>query len=422
MVTQRENRLDFANIMDTGKIFLAKLPEGLMGSEDSYMLGTLLVSKFQQTAMARQAQAAFDRPDFWLYIDEFDNFITPSMAWILSKTRKYRLGLTLAHHELHQLQADPKVASAVMSNPATRIVFRVGDDDAKKLADGFSFFEAQDFKNLADGQAICRVERSDFDFNLSVPWPESTDESVAGKRREQIITASRIKYGTPRTQVKTIPPPTLEGGRPSPKPVNLESPPATEPILASPPQTTIPHVSEPPKLAEVPKLAESEHLVIKDKIGSEAESLDYSVSYEEHFPAVQGRADIVLRRGNQTVICQVTVTTPVEFEAESICKFLKAGIGHIALISINRRKLNRIQHVLEIVAPPDQFAKIGFYVPEEFISKLYDWAADDPEGGAVERGKPRKQKIALVASQLSENERKQREKEMLEALRKAMKR
>ena len=185
MVTQRENRLNFADIMDSGKIFLAKLPEGLMGAEDSYLLGTLLVSKFQQTAMARQAQAESDRQDFWLYIDEFDNFITPSMAGILSKTRKYRLGLTLAHHTLHQLQADKSVASAVMSNPATRIVFKVGGDDAKKLAEGFSFFEAQDFKNLADGQAICRVERSDFDFNLSVPLPEEINEAEAAKRREK---------------------------------------------------------------------------------------------------------------------------------------------------------------------------------------------------------------------------------------------
>jgi hypothetical protein len=222
--------------------------------------------------------------------------------------------------------------------------------------------------------------------------------------------------------VKIISPQKSEGGQPSPKPTKSEAQPATVAITVPLSSPVIPHVSEMPKATEVPKLAESEHLAIKEKIGSEAENLDYTVSYEEHFPPVQGRADIVLRRGNQTIICQVTVTTPVEFEAESICKFLKTSIGHIALVSINRRKLNRIQQALEAVAPPDKFAKIGFYVPEEFILKLYDWAADDPEGGAVERGKPRKQKIALVASQLSENERKQREKEMLEALRKAMKR
>src|ERR1035441_10639046 len=202
MVSQPENRLDFAEIMDSGKIFLAKLPQGLMGTEDSYLFGTLLVSKFQQLAMSRQAQQMALRRDFWLYIDEFDNFITPSMAEILKGARKYRLGLTLAHHELHQLQRNADVASAVMSHPATRIVFRVGDEDAKKLAEGFSFFAAQDLKNLEVGQAIARVERSDFDFNLSVPLPPKVDEEEAASRRQEVITASREKYGTPRAQVE----------------------------------------------------------------------------------------------------------------------------------------------------------------------------------------------------------------------------
>ena len=166
MVSQPENRLDFAHIMDMGKIFLAKLPEGILGRENSHLLGTLLVSKFQQIAMSRQAQQITSRRDYWIYIDEFANFITPSMAEILSGARKYRIGLTLAHHELHQLQRSPDVASAVMTHPYTRIVFRVGDDDAKKLAEGFAFFEAKDLRNLETGQAVCRVERSDFDFNL----------------------------------------------------------------------------------------------------------------------------------------------------------------------------------------------------------------------------------------------------------------
>ena len=173
MVSQTENRLDFGGIMDSGKIFLAKLPEGLLGKENSYLLGTLHVSKFQQLAMSRQAKQIAARRDFWIYIDEFHNFITPSMAQILSGARKYRIGLTLAHQELHQLERNRDVASAVLSNPYTRIVFRVGDNDAKRLADGFAFFEVRDLQNLETGQAICRIEKADNDFNLTVPFPEN---------------------------------------------------------------------------------------------------------------------------------------------------------------------------------------------------------------------------------------------------------
>jgi hypothetical protein len=204
MVSQPENRLDFAHIMDTGKIFLAKLPEGLLGKKNSHFLGSLLISKFNQAAMSRQARQVADRRDFWIYVDEFANFITPSMAEILSGARKYRVGLTLAHQELHQLERNPDVASAVLTHPFTRIVFRVGDDDAKKLADGFSFFEAKDLRNLEAGQAVCRVERSDFDFNLSVPLHAEPDPGEAAKRRQEVITASRETYGTPRADVEAM--------------------------------------------------------------------------------------------------------------------------------------------------------------------------------------------------------------------------
>jgi len=82
MVSQPVNRLDFANILDSGGIFLAKLPQGQIGRENAFLLGSLLVAKFQQTAMSRQRMVQEARRDFWLSIDEFHNFITPSMAEI----------------------------------------------------------------------------------------------------------------------------------------------------------------------------------------------------------------------------------------------------------------------------------------------------------------------------------------------------
>ena len=247
MVSQPENRLDFAHIMDSGKIFLAKLPEGFLGRENSYLLGTLLVSKFQQIAMSRQAQQIAARRDFWIYMDEFANFITPSMAEILSGARKYRIGLTLAHHELHQLQRNPEVASAVMSHPFTRIVFRVGDDDAKKLAEGFSYFEAKDLRNLETGQAVCRVERSDYDFNLTVPLPASrtkTQPQHDGRKSSRVREKNMVRHGRTwrrcwRSRVRRVPtdePPT--------------SPPA-KPVAEPPKVSEVPKAAEPPAIAEI---------------------------------------------------------------------------------------------------------------------------------------------------------------------------
>src|SRR2546429_424036 len=259
MVSQPVNRLDFSQIMDSGKIFLAKLSQGMIGKENSYLFGSLLVSKFQQTAMSRQAQAV--RRDYWLYADEFQNFITPSMAEILAGTRKYRLGLILAHQELRQLERDREVAGAGF-NCCTRVVFRIGDEDARKLNEGFAFFEARDLQNLEPGQAICRIERSDHDFNLKVPFPAEPDSTEAAHRRQEVITASRQKYGTPRAEVEALLRPTPEqpakkrddlGGpsdsippRRPPQPTPTAPPSAPEPAPVSQP-------SAPPKVIEIPK-------------------------------------------------------------------------------------------------------------------------------------------------------------------------
>jgi len=263
MVSQPQNKLDFAEIMDSGKIFLARLPKGL-GNENSSLLGTLLISKFQQIAMARQSQEMSARKDFWIYIDEFANFITPSMAEILSEARKYRVGLILAHHQLHQLQSSPEVASAVMAHPCTRIVFRVEDDDAKKLSDGFESFEARHLKTLEKFHAIVRVERNDFDFNLALRKPELPEQPEADNQRKRAIAASREKYATARAKVeaawlanmrgdKLKPPPDTSSGSPPPKPPPPPAPPAPTAVL---PPVVAPQRSESPKIAEFPKAAE----------------------------------------------------------------------------------------------------------------------------------------------------------------------
>jgi hypothetical protein len=203
VVSQQANRLDFADIMDKGKIFLARLSHGAIGEENAQLLGALLVSKFHQLALGRQQVKESARRDFWLYIDEFQHFATPSMASLLSGVRKYRLGLVLAHQELHQLESrSPEVANAVVANAHTRVCFRLGDQDARKLESGFSSFEASDLQNLSIGEAVCRVERAEFDFNLHTPPLPAMDAEQGDKVRRQVIVLSREKYAVPREAVE----------------------------------------------------------------------------------------------------------------------------------------------------------------------------------------------------------------------------
>jgi len=203
MVNQKGDRLDFRRMMDERKIFLAKLAQGAIGEENAYLLGTLIVSKFHQMALGRQNTPEAERIPFYLYIDEFHNFITPSVASILSGARKFGLGLILSHQELRQVVShNADVAGAVIANPYTRVCFRLGDDDAKRLQSGFSSFDAKDLQSLGVGEAIVRMERAEYDFTLkTMPLPE-IDPATAQSRRERIAAMSRERYARKREEVE----------------------------------------------------------------------------------------------------------------------------------------------------------------------------------------------------------------------------
>jgi hypothetical protein len=433
MVSQPENRLDFAHIMDSGKIFLAKLPEGLLGRENSYLLGTLLVSKFQQIAMSRQAQQIAARRDYWIYADEFANFITPSMAEILSGARKYRIGLTLAHHELHQLQRNPEVASAVMSHPFTRIVFRVGDDDAKKLAEGFSYFEAKDLRNLETGQAVCRVERSDFDFNLAIPLPVEPDKDAAAARRQEVITSSRKKYGTARADVETI----QAKSRATPP---LDEPPA--PVIATAPQdvvkekASIPQVETPPPLSEILRAAPApvaeaheppreqgqgrggpEHQAIQKRIKEEAEKLGFRSIIEK--PVLEGQAsiDVWLERNGLVIACEVSFTNTEDNESSKIIMCLKAGIPKFAMICEDDKKLQKIAATIANRVEAELAARVEYFQPNPFIEHLKTLPVEPPKKSVkIRRG----YKVKHSQSMGSTEEQKAKEEAAIRAIAESM--
>lgn len=196
MLAQRESRLDFREILDSQRILLVKLAQGAIGEENSALLGSLVVAKLHQAAISRQELPPEQRREFTLVVDELQEVVTPSLGAILSGTRKYRLGLVAAHQAMRPVyDADSAVANALLANAATRILFRLGDDDARKLADGFASFDAQALTSLAVGEAICRIDRADHDFNLRTRVLAPLDPEVAADRRTEITRRSRSKYG-----------------------------------------------------------------------------------------------------------------------------------------------------------------------------------------------------------------------------------
>ena len=345
MVAQKKS-LDFESIMDTKKILLIKLSQGLIGTENSYLLGTFFVSKIYQAAMARQAKSKQNRTDFYMYIDEFQNFATPSMSSILSGTRKYGLGCILAHQDMSQLQKyDTELANAVVSNAGTRVCFRIGDIDAKRFADGFSSFEAQDIQNLGVGQAIARIERPEYDFTMSTLVLNEIESEKADEVKNTIISLSRQKYGASKQEVEQ----SLE---------YLRDPKQLTPPIES--KTQI-HVSEPIQETREPELQQSiqpveitdsktkdrlvkqkelsEHRYLQMFIKKMAEARGYKTSIEAPTPDGTGLVDVSLERNGKRIACEIGMTTTKEWEVHNIEKCIAAGYDLIIAIAKSKEMI-----------------------------------------------------------------------------------
>ena len=135
IVGQPKSTIDMRKIMDEGKILIVNLSKGRIGEDAMHLLGGMVVTKLQLAAMGRVDIPEEERKDFYLYVDEFQNFATESFANILSEARKYRLSLILAHQYINQLIFDGNstVKDAIFGNVGTIISFRVGADDAEYL-------------------------------------------------------------------------------------------------------------------------------------------------------------------------------------------------------------------------------------------------------------------------------------------------
>jgi hypothetical protein len=135
MLTRPERDIRLRRVMDEGKILLVNLAKGSLGDDTASLLGALLVSSFALAAFSRIDTPEPQRPDFFLYLDEFQNFTTLSVANMISEMRKFRVGLTLANQHLAQLE--PEVRSAILGNAGTLIVFRIGAEDAMVISREF---------------------------------------------------------------------------------------------------------------------------------------------------------------------------------------------------------------------------------------------------------------------------------------------
>ena len=201
IIGQTKSTIDIKKVMDEKKILILNLSKGKIGEDNSLLLGALLITRLQLAAMSRVNIPEEKRQDFFLYVDEFQNFATEAFVNILSEARKYRLCLTLGHQYIAQME--DVVRDAVFGNVGTLISFRVGAEDAEYLEKEFSpEILATDLVNLGKYNIYLKLMIEGIasrPFSAQTLYPfEVTEES----NKEKIIKVSQERYGMSRSTIE----------------------------------------------------------------------------------------------------------------------------------------------------------------------------------------------------------------------------
>lgn len=361
MVSQRKG-LDFEELFRSNKIILLKLSQGLIGKENSYLLGSLFLSKIHQAILQRQQSS--NRTSTLLYLDEFQNFITPSIKEMLSGIRKYKVGLTISHQDLHQLHyEDGELLNSVLSNINNRIVFRVGEPDAKRLQDGFSHFTFSDFQNLGKGEAIVRIEQPQYDCSLDTFILQQVSEEQKIQAFNYVQQHTRTLYGSSRADIKYL------SGKES---VNINSVTVEESI--EPLVTPIEQISRPKEVSQpLPKqeiVSNSVHRYLQSLVKKMAEQRGYIASIETQLSDGSGQVDVLLTKDRKTIAVEICNTTDASWEMHNILKCISAQYNTIVSLSGDSKQLEKIKKKCESDIPHFSQYNVRFFTPDALFVYL----------------------------------------------------
>ncbi len=205
IIGQTKSGFNFRKVMDEGRILLCNLSKGKLGDLNAQLLGMVMVAKLQMSAMSRVDTPEDERRDFYMYVDEFQNFVTDSFASILSEARKYRLNLVIAHQYISQITRlsgggrgtaeDTTIRDAVFGNVGSMMCFKIGAQDAEYMAKEFApVFSEQDLVNIANYQAYIKLNIDNATsraFSMSTVYDPNKGDVEAGEAFRQL---SRLKF------------------------------------------------------------------------------------------------------------------------------------------------------------------------------------------------------------------------------------
>jgi len=450
MVVQKTG-LDFESLLNSNKIVLLKLSQGLIGMENSFLLGSLMLSKIHQAIFRRQQQA--NRNPIFIYLDEFQNFITPSIKEMLSGIRKYNVGLTLSHQDLQQLQReDGELLNSVLGNITTRIVFRVGEPDAKKLQDGFSGFDFTDLQNLGRGEAVVRIEQPQYDCSLETIPLEDVSVVQKETNKEAVINNTRKQYAASKAEVEKMIleslnlTPTKEEKQTSdlkekstrkkeglviqdkihseeiqlPKPFEEEAKPI--PVVQEPIKKQEPIKEEEVK-EETAKVAKdiSTHRYLQTLVKKMAEARGYIAVLEMQLPDGSGNVDVLLTKDSKTTAIEICITTDADWEMHNIVKCIKAKYDEVISLSGDAKQLEKIKQKCIVCIPGFNNNMVHFFTPDALFAYLDETVKEQAPTEIIMKGYRVNVTYDVISQEEMEQKRKSVAKVVMDSLRKRKK-
>jgi hypothetical protein len=248
-----------------------------------------------------------------------------------------------------------------LANAGTRVVFRVGEQDAKALAEGFSFFEARDLQSLGVGEAVARVERADFDFNLHTQCPDPIDPEAAAARRLAAVNASRTGYATPRDEVDAL----LASNR------ELHSPEDSDD--GSGKRTRARERTNAEHEPTLPGRGGAQHKYIQDLIRRLGEERGFVVAIEKRILGGHGHVDVALEREGLSIGCEISMTTRAAHETGNMAKLIAAGFDYAVFITSK----DRVRKAMREALGDAESSRIRFLTPDGFVALLDEIAPRD---------------------------------------------
>jgi hypothetical protein len=385
--------------MDEGRVLLFSLSDGLLGATNAELLGQLVVAKIQMAAMSRADQPKESRRPFSVYLDEFQTFCGvagTSYEKILSRARKYGLSLVLAHQQTGQIPEH--LMREILGNVATVVCFVVGASDAKRLGremvgevDGEPrLLDRQELLSLRVGEAWCRIDRNVL-FLRALPPPKGGAAWV----RDQIIQESRLHYGVEPKRIDLPPEASRARLSAAPPPVPVDEvavaqvgPELVPALEAIPDKPKVRRLAPPQFRVVVPTAGRGggQHRYLQELLRRWAEARDWRATIEEAILDGLGSVDVALRKGDQAVACEISVTTTPDHEVGNIQKCLAAGFDHVIFVSPEKKTLNKVRQHASAVLPEATLEHVHFGTPDEAFAVLEGIEAETAGATGTVRG------------------------------------